>query len=166
MSFVSVGTCFFLQKRREIDWRGGDYNCSVERECLTSLPLVTDASARRWTHAAFLALRHANKSTQAPQTKWKRCIGRSSFKWWCPHTQTHTQASTHAHRHARTCMLVHLSVVHYSSEAVLLLLEVFTTRNTLVAKRAALQKWIFSWINMHITALSGTASQPEPIPRS
>lgn len=94
-SFVSVGTCFFLQERGR-DWRGGDYSCSVGGERLTRLLLVTDASARRRTHAAFLALQHANKNTQAPQTKWKRCIGRSSFKRGFPHTHMHTRTHLHA----------------------------------------------------------------------
>lgn len=41
---------------------------------------LQEALGQRGTQAAFLALRHTDKNTQAPQSEWKRCIGKSSFK--------------------------------------------------------------------------------------
>lgn len=49
---------------------------------------------------------------------------------------------SHAHTHTHTLnhTVLHLSVVHYLSAAVLLLLKVFTARNTLAVKNAGLVK--------------------------
>lgn len=104
--------------------------------------------------------------TAAHQRKWRGCICTHSLKWrfTCWHRRAYTHEDTH--KRILNCMLLHLSVVHYSSVPALLLLKVSTARNTLVVKHAGKEKWIFSWINKHITALTGIISEAELILRS
>lgn len=158
MSFVSVETCVCGSHRDEETGK----RRWLQLFCRGRVPYKTavrdsGGGATRNTCCIFIAAARWQKHTTSPTDKMEELHRQVLFQMRVP-TNTHT--------HTHKCTLLHLSVVHYSSEAALLLLKVFTTRNTLVVKNAASEKRIFSWINMHITALTGTVSQPELIPRS
>lgn len=102
----------------------------------------------------FIIAAHWRKTHTTPSDKMERL-----------RLYTLSQMRVLTRSHTLNCTLLHLSVVHYLSVAALLLLKVFTARNTLAVKNAGLEKWIFSWINMHITALTGIISRAELVPR-